>query len=184
MNQIYLTRAVHAAVFAALIILGTFIRVPIGPVPIVMANFFVILAGLFLGPLWGTVSILLYLLLGAIGLPVFSAGGGVAVFAGPTGGYLLGYPVGALVAGAISRKNCKKLSLLITAAAAGISAVYLTGVPWLMWRVSAATGESVSLVRGLSTGLLPFLPGDILKLTAAAFVARSLNRLSSGSVKE
>lgn len=184
MNRIHLTRTVHAAVFAALIILGTFIRVPIGPVPIVMANFFVILAGLFLGPLWGTVSVLLYLLLGAVGFPVFSAGGGIAVFAGPTGGYLMGYPAGACIAGLISRRSNKKLPVLLTAAAVGTGAVYLAGVPWLMWRVSSATGEYITLARGLMTGFFPFLPGDIFKMTAAAVAARSLNRLTFGYMQE
>ncbi len=177
MDQIQLSRAVHAAVFTSLIIVGTFIRVPLGPVPIVLANFFVILAGLFLGPLWGTVSVALYLLLGALGLPVFSAGGGFAVFLGPTGGYLIGYAAGAFIAGLISRINPVRLMVLLLSSALGISVVYLLGVPWLMWRVSAASGENISLFRGLMIGMVPFMPGDLIKVGAASLVARSLNRL-------
>jgi len=177
MNHKHLSMAIHSAVFSSLIILGTFIRIPLGPVPIVLANFFVILSGLFLGPFWGTVSVMLYLLLGALGLPVFSAGGGLAVFLGPTGGYLLGYPAGAFLAGLVSRAKPTGFAVLLLAAGLGIATVYLLGVPWLIWRVSSATGESVSLTRGLLIGLVPFIPGDILKLAAAAIVARSLNRL-------
>jgi biotin transport system substrate-specific component len=177
MNQKHLSMAIHSAVFASLIILGTFIRIPLGPVPIVLANFFVILSGLFLGPVGGTVSVMLYLFLGALGLPVFSAGGGFAVFLGPTGGYLLGYPAGAFLAGLVSRINPTKFTVLLLAAGLGMVSVYLLGVPWLMWRVSSASGESVSLTRGLLIGLVPFIPGDLLKIAAAASVARSLNRL-------
>ncbi|ORC36653.1 hypothetical protein B4O97_06195 [Marispirochaeta aestuarii] len=179
MNQKQLSMAIHSAVFSSLIILGTFIRIPLGPVPIVLANFFVILSGLFLGPLWGSLSVLIYLLLGALGLPVFSAGGGFAVFLGPTGGYLLGYPAGSFLAGLISRINPKRLTVLLLSAGLGTAVIYLLGVPWLIWRISAATGEGVSLARGLLIGMVPFIPGDVLKITAAAIVARSLNRLVS-----
>ena len=177
MNQAHLTKAIQAAVFTSLIIVGTFIRIPLGPVPIVLANFFIILAGLFLGPLWGTLSVLLYLLLGAIGLPVFSAGGGFAVFLGPTGGYLIGYPIGACIAGLISRIPSLRFTLFLVSGAAGIAVIYMTGVPWLMWRVSEISGESISLSRGMLIGFLPFIPGDIIKIIAAALAARSLKRL-------
>ncbi|MGD9200475.1 MAG: biotin transporter BioY, partial [Chitinispirillia bacterium] len=82
---------IFTALFAALMVMGTYIRIPIGPVPVVLTNFFIFLAGLFLGSWWGMASVGLYLLMGALGLPVFSSGGGIAIFAGPTGGFLVGY---------------------------------------------------------------------------------------------
>ncbi|RLC01276.1 MAG: biotin transporter BioY, partial [Deltaproteobacteria bacterium] len=86
-----LRMTVYASLFAALIAAGAYISVPIGPVPIVLQNLFVFLAGLLLGSKWGLACVGVYLLAGACGLPVFAGGtGGIARFAGPTGGYLLG----------------------------------------------------------------------------------------------
>ena len=178
MNQAKFTLSIHAAVFTSLMIIGTFIRIPFGPVPIVLANFFAILSGILLGPLWGGASVGLYLLLGAAGLPVFSAGGGAALFLGPTGGYLVGYLAAAMVAGMLS--SCgKENSVVLAAAATGAACViYLIGVPWLMWRIGAATGHPVPLSRALTIGLYPFIPGDILKITALVVVAKAMMRFS------
>ncbi|MFH2130143.1 MAG: biotin transporter BioY, partial [bacterium] len=97
-TQLRLT--VYAALFAALISAGAFMAIPIGPVPIVLQNMFVLLAGVLLGWKWGAASVLIYLLAGAVGFPVFSAGrGGVAHLLGPTGGYLLSYIPAVIVAG-------------------------------------------------------------------------------------
>lgn len=170
--------SIHAAVFTALIIIGTFIRIPFAPVPIVLANFFAILSGLLLGPLWGGASVGLYLLLGAAGLPVFSAGGGAALFLGPTGGYLVGYFAAAVVAGLLSSRGKENTAIIAAAATGAACVIYLIGVPWLMWRIGAASGNPVPLSRALAIGLYPFIPGDILKITALVVVARSIVRFS------
>ena len=178
MDQTTLRNGIYAALFAALIIIGTFIRIPLGPVPIVLANLFVILAGLFLGPLWGAVSVALYLLIGALGLPVFSAGGGAALFMGPTGGYLIGYLLGAAAAGAIARLGTERLAFMILGATAGMLVIYLIGVPWLIWRIGAATGNNLTLAQGLTMGAYPFFFGDLIKIAAAVIICRSLLRFS------
>ena len=98
-----LKRMIFTSLLTALMIIGAYIRIPLGPVPIVLTNMFVVLAGLLLGPFWGIAGAGLYLLLGLIGLPVFSGGGGPAYFAGPTGGYLIGYAAAAFAAGAVRR---------------------------------------------------------------------------------
>jgi len=93
-------KSVFTALFAAIICAGSVIAIPIGPVPITLQNAFAIMAGLLLGPLQGAGAVGLFLLAGALGLPVFSGGkGGLAIITGPTGGYLAGYFIGALVAG-------------------------------------------------------------------------------------
>ncbi|MBN2051316.1 MAG: biotin transporter BioY [Spirochaetales bacterium] len=164
-----LKSTVYISAFAALMVLGVFIRIPLGPVPIVMTNFFVLLAGYLLGPVSGSAAVLLYLFLGAAGLPVFSAGGGAALFLGPTGGYLAGYLPAALLTGFLADKNRRNKTwadiLIFTL---GALIIYLPGVLWL----SHVTG--LPFKASLQTGMLPFLPGDILKIAAATAVARRL----------
>jgi len=99
-----LQRIAYTSLMAALIAVGAYIAIPIPivPVPIVLQNLFVLLAGLLLGSRWGLASMGLYLLAGSIGLPVFSGGrGGLAHFLGPTGGYLIGFAVEAWLVGFI-----------------------------------------------------------------------------------
>jgi biotin transport system substrate-specific component len=166
------------ALFAALIAAGAFISVPLpfSPVPIVLQNLFAVLAGLVLGPLWGSASVALFLLAGAIGLPVFAgATGGIAQFAGPTGGFLFGYLLAGCTAGLIAAKpSAKKDSLwkLIAASAAGFIVIYVPGVIWL----SHITG---SWKTGLVAGCLPFLPGDAIKAVLAVLISGRMRRLSS-----
>ncbi|MDR2182111.1 MAG: biotin transporter BioY, partial [Treponema sp.] len=108
------------ALFAALIAAGAFISFPLpfSPVPVVLQNFFAVLSGLVLGPVRGSAAVALYLLAGALGLPVFAgAAGGIAHFAGPTGGFLAGYLLAGLAAGLIAGKPRKRDSRLRLAAA-------------------------------------------------------------------
>jgi polyribonucleotide nucleotidyltransferase len=96
---------VYASLFAALTAVGAFLAIPIGPVPIVLQNMFVYLAGLLLGGRWGLASVGVYLLAGACGLPVFAGGlGGISRFIGPTGGYLIGYLPAVFLIGTMSQK--------------------------------------------------------------------------------
>ncbi|MCP4718315.1 MAG: biotin transporter BioY, partial [Desulfobacteraceae bacterium] len=89
-NQLKMT--VYTALFVALIAMGAFIAIPIGPVPIVLQNMFVLLAGIILGPVWGLACVGIYLLIGLAGLPVFAGGtSGIGKLFGPTGGYLIAY---------------------------------------------------------------------------------------------
>ena len=91
-NSRKLRMTVYASLFAALVAVGAFISIPIGPVPIVLQNFFVLLAALLLGPRWGVAAVGVYLLSGICGLPVFAGGtAGIGRILGPTGGYLMGY---------------------------------------------------------------------------------------------
>src|SRR5574344_2227740 len=98
-----LAGAVLTALFAALISAGCFIQIPLpGGVPIVLQDMLAMLSGMMLGPVYGTAAVLVFLILGCIGLPVFSGKAGLHVLiAGPTGGFLFGYLLGALAAGII-----------------------------------------------------------------------------------
>ena len=156
----------------ALIIAGAYIIIPIpgSPVPVVLQNLFVVASGLLLGPIKGGVAVLIYLLMGAIGLPVFSGGGaGLAHLAGPTGGYLLGFVAAAVVAGGISGRH-PSLRRDSVAAVLGMIAVYLFGVP----RLKVVLDMSWS--AALAAGFLPFLIGDAVKVIAAVAAVRVARR--------
>ena len=163
---------VYAALFAALTAVGAYISVPLGPVPIVLQNMFVFLAGLLLGSRWGLAGIGVYLLAGACGLPVFAGGtGGLARFAGPTGGFLLGYVPVVFLIGWIAERRAGRMVWDVAAMIGGSVLLYACGVPWLMM----VTGLPLS--KALAVGVLPFLAGDALKIIAAALIAKSVRPL-------
>lgn len=178
-----LAESIYAALFAGLITVGAYIAVPlpVSPVPIVLQNFFVLLAGLLLPMRWAVASVGLYLGLGAVGLPVFSAArGGLAHFVGPTGGYLVGFLPAVALCALISRPAGARAgdgrdagtpgrsrAVRDTAAAVAATAVvYALGTPWLAHVMDLSPGAAIA------AGILPFLPGDALKIAAAVVVAR------------
>ena len=160
----------YVAVFAALIVAMTlFPAINIGPVPITLQTFAVALAAMLLGARRGALAVLTYLALIAIGLPV-AAGyvGGLGVFAGATGGFLVGFVAQALVIGvAATRATRTAVSVprLLLAGLIGLPVPYLFGVPWLM----SVTG--MDLGKAIAVGVLPFLIGDLIKTVLAAIVA-------------
>ena len=159
--------------FAAALALASQVAVPIPgtPVPITMQPLVVVLAGMWLGPAAGAASMLLYLAVGATGVPVFSPYGlpGIARFLGPTGGYLFAYPVAAAVAGVVARRSPSLLGRWC-AALAGTTVLLLGGITQL-----AILSGSIS--QGLSLGLHPFVPLDAVKaLVAALLVPKSNTR--------
>ncbi|WP_300461322.1 biotin transporter BioY [Desulfobacula sp.] len=165
----HLKMTVYTALFVAFIAIGAFIAIPIGPVPIVLQNMFVLLAGIILGPVWGLACVAIYLLIGLAGMPVFSGGtSGIGRLFGPTGGYLLGYLPAVFVTGSISKGLGKKMSSDILAMLLGTLIVYGAGVPWLKVVTAMSFGKAITM------GMVPFLPGDILKIIAAAVIARRL----------
>lgn len=168
-NKSQLSLIVLAALFAALTAVGAYIAIPVGPVPIVLSNLFVIMAGLLLGKKWATASMAIYLLLGIIGLPVFSGGAsGLAVIAGPTGGFLIGFPLSAFTIALISGRGKPALWKDIAAVSVGILIIYLPGVPWLKYSLSMEWSSA------LKAGMIPFVPGDLLKGTVAIILVRLL----------
>lgn len=164
-----LRNMVLAALFAALTAVGAYIAIPIGPVPIVLANLFVLLAGLLLGRKWAPASVAIYLFLGALGIPVFAGGtSGIAVLIGPTGGFLVGYLFAAVIISLISSQKKNILWRDIAAVLCGIALIYLLGVPWLKYKLS------MDWSKAMSVGMLPFIPGDLLKGAAAVILVKFL----------
>ncbi|PXY31560.1 biotin transporter BioY [Prauserella muralis] len=165
-------------VFAAFIaVLGIFPGFYVGGsgVPIVLQNMGPLLAGAILGARRGTASVVLLLALTAIGLPLLSGGrGGLAPFAGPSGGFLLGWILSALVAGLIvQRAERPGLPTLLLATTAGLLVDYAIGIPFL----GAYTGD----LGAAAVQSLVFVPGDAGKVVAAAVVAALVHRALPGT---
>ena len=167
-----LQKLVLASLFAALTAVGAFIAIPIGPVPIVLQNLFVMLMGLMLGPRWGLAGVAAYLLAGALGLPVFAGGtGGIGRFLGPTGGYLAGYLPSVVVIGWLCRCGRPAWLFDALAVAAGTLVLYCFGVSWLKVVTGMTWGKTMMV------GMVPFLPGDIAKMIAAVMMVGTLRRM-------
>jgi biotin transport system substrate-specific component len=149
---------------------------PFTPVPLTLQNFAVILVGMALGPIAGFSAMVLYLAEGALGLPVFTPSGGPAGIAhllGPNGGFLFSYPLAAATAGWVVRAlqplTTRFRSALVAAAAATLP-IFLLGASWLGYYAN----HSVSATWALAVA--PFIPGEIVKITAAAGIFNSIQR--------
>ena len=153
---------VWTALLAALIGVGAFIHFPLGPVPISLQTFFIILSGFILGPTQGSLCVGLYLAAGVIGLPVFAGGkAGLGHLMGPTGGFLLGFVLAAMIAGLGTRGRGFSWLRTLAAGLAGFAAMYCLGLFWLKFSLG------FDWPKTLAVGLLPFVPGDAIKLAAA-----------------
>jgi biotin transport system substrate-specific component len=166
-----LRKMVFASLFAALTAAGAYIQVPIpfSPVAVTLQVFFVLLAGSMLKSKWGSLSMIVYTLLGIVGLPVFSGGSsGLGVLLGPTGGYIFGFIVAAFLIGKLAEKaeRAEKAGIAVNVLnmSAGILVIYALGVTQLMIVAEIGPGTALTL------GALPFIPGEIIKTAVAAYI--------------
>ncbi|HOJ76678.1 MAG TPA: biotin transporter BioY [Bacillota bacterium] len=168
-NTSNLRMLVFSTIFTALIIIGGYLTIPLAQVPIVLADFFVLLAGLVLGMLWGPISVAFYLFLGIIGLPVFAKGlSGYKIILGPTGGYLIGYLAAAFIIGLIAKKGKPSTLKDLIALIIGNIVLFAIGLFWLKTKF-VGTWE-----KALIAGLYPFIIGNIIKIAAAAGLIRMI----------
>ncbi|PWF88363.1 BioY family transporter [Kocuria rosea] len=181
---------VLVAVFAALIAaLGLVPPITVGiiPVPITLQTLGVMLAGALLGPVRGMLSVVVLHALVLAGLPLLAGGrGGLGVFLGPTGGYLVGWIPAALVIGALVQywairrtgRTTRFAAVLLSVVVGGIAVIYAFGIPW----TAVVTGLPLSTS---ALGALVFIPGDLLKAVVATLAAinvhRSYRRLLGGA---
>lgn len=166
-DQRVLTATIGVLGFVLLMALGAHVRIPLPwtPVPVTLQTLFLPLAGASLGAGLGALSQALYLALGAAGAPVFAGSLGLAAFAGPTGGYLIGFIGAALLTGRLVGRG-RGLLRTFLAMAAGLLVVYGCGTLWLAWLLH------LSLAQALLQGVVPFLLGDLVKTAAAAALFR------------
>jgi biotin transport system substrate-specific component len=164
--------ALFAAIVAALGLLPP-VPVPGIPVPITAQTLGVMLAGSTLGARKAALSVLLFQVLVAAGLPLLAGGnGGLAVFPGPTGGFLVGFLPGAFLVGWLTERAWHRLSVplaFVINLLGGVGAVYAVGIPWL------AVSARLTLAQA-ALGSLAFVPGDCVKAAVAASVAVTLKR--------
>lgn len=172
-NKIKVRDLSYISLFATLIAVSGYITIPLpfSTVPVTAQTLAVMLAGCLLPVGHAAASVLVFLLMGAIGLPVFSGGAaGLGIIAGKTGGYLIGFVFGAAVIALLKGKKPGFLRLLAASAIGGILVVYIFGVSWLNF----VTG--IGMEKAVIFGALPFIPGDIVKVFVAALVSMRLSR--------
>jgi biotin transport system substrate-specific component len=153
------------------------IPLPFTPVPFTLQPMVVLLGGAALGARLGMASQILYIAIGVAGLPVFAASPilpqGFGRLLGPTGGYLMSYPIAAFVAGYLAQRGFDRRYLTsVLAMGAGLAIIFACGVAWLAWGA-----PRVGLSTAVATGLIPFIPADIVKVLLAATVLPATWRL-------
>ena len=168
-------KMVLTALFVALTAVGAFLKIPAGAVPFTLQILFTFLAGILLGPGWGALSQLIYVLLGLAGVPLFTGGGGLGYVLQPTFGFLLGLIPCAALTGALTRGEKPAGTLrLALACAAGLAALYAAGLPYLALIRTVYLGGNVSAAEIIRGGMLIFLPWDALKVAAAVILSKAL----------
>ncbi len=160
------------AFFAALTSVSSQIAIPLpfSPVPISLASIFAIGSGIISGPLTGLLSQLIFLLIGSVGMPVFSRmQGGFSVLAGPTGGYLLTYPVASFVAGFITQKKGHSALFCFLGYLSGTVICYLFGTLWFMISTHS------NLYTAVLQCVLPFLTTDCAKIILGSLFCKKIH---------
>lgn len=163
-----------ALMTALLCVISPFsLPIPFSPVPLSFSTFILYLDAYVLGPKYGSISCLLYLLLGFVGLPVFSGfSGGIGRLFGPTGGYLIGYLFLVSISGFMIERSEGNRFFSVVGLLAGTTVTYILGTLWLSFQMD------LTFLQGLTIGVLPYLPGDFIKILGAAIIAPILkNRL-------
>lgn len=158
------------AIFVVLMVVSAFIKIPFPLVPLTFQTVVAVLAGLLLGPLYGTAAVGVYIFMGLIGLPVFTSGGGFAYVVQPTFGYILGFAAAAFVAGALCGKGKITLFRALLASAAGFLVNYIVGVPYflLIWHFYMHNG---GVWQAAVTYNLIYMPKDLALCLLAGFLA-------------
>ena len=169
-------KLVYTALLAALTAAGAFIRIPLGVSSITLQFLFTAMAGVLLGAGGGALSQGVYVALGLLGLPIFTTGGGLGYVLQPTFGFLLGL----IPAAAVSGKSPSPLRIAL-ACAAGLAVLYAVGVPYMALILNGYMGKNMSLSALLWAGMIPFLPGDAIKIAVTSALCPLLQKRMAAS---
>lgn len=177
------------SLFAALMAAGAFVKIPLGSVPVTLQFFFCALAGVILGPKKAALAELLYVLMGLMGLPVFTKGGGIGYIAQPTFGYIIGFILAAFVIGKLFEtfnSDLSRISFIKTYVSmlCGVLVIYAFGLPYLYCTYSFYLNSPKAVTWILYYGFLVTIPGDmIMAFFAATLAGRIVPALSRLSLK-
>ncbi len=152
---------VFCALFATLMALGAFIKIPGPLLPITLQTFFAVLAGLLLGPKYGFLAMLIYMLVGLLGVPVFTAGGGIGYVLRPSFGYIIGFCVCAFIAG-LAPRMASTMRAVLPAAFGGLCALYAAGLTYYAVLCRFVLALPLSARELFLYGFLLPLPGDVI----------------------
>ena len=170
----------RVALFAALTAVGAFIRIPLGYSSITLQTFFTAMAGCVLGPWYGALSQLVYVALGLVGLPVFTQGGGIGYLMQPTCGFLIGLIPAAWVIGRIAGRKPEPKQI-VPACLLGYGVLYAIGVPYMALILNTFLGKGMGFSAIMWAGMIPFLPGDMIKILCITLlmppILRQLDKL-------
>lgn len=164
-----------AALFAALTAVGAFIRFPLGTMSVTLQFMFTAMAGVLLGAKWGAVSQAVYVVLGLVGLPVFTMGGGIGYVMQPSFGFLLGLIPTAWVIGRLTEKENGHWRIAL-ACLAGLAVLYLIGLPYMYLIMKLYLHKSITVWTAIKAGMLVYLPGDAIKIALTVLLCKPLRR--------
>lgn len=168
--------AVYIGIFAAIIAVCSWIQLPL-TVPFTLQTMGVCLAAGLLGTKRGTMSVVIYILLGLIGVPVFSGfGSGLGVLLGSTGGYIIGFIFTALIVGIMVKLLGKKAWVYALSMFIGIAVCYAFGTVWFMYVYNNGSAEPASLALALSWCVTPFIIPDLVKIAVASVLCIRLKK--------
>jgi len=171
------------SLFAALTAIGSFLRIPFPYVPFTLQTFFVILSGDILGPKYGAYSQIIYIAIGLFGLPIFAYGGGIGYILQPSFGYVLAYPLGALICGTFIHHNIRfkrsqnNAALMVKVSLFnifGLLSIFAIGLIYLYLNLRFIVGQDIESMRLLWSGLIVFIPGDLIKVLLASWMTIKL----------
>ena len=164
-----------AALFAALTAVGAFIRFPLGTMSVTLQFMFTAMAGVLLGAKWGAVSQTVYVVLGLVGLPVFTMGGGIGYVMQPSFGFLLGLIPTAWAIGRLTEKENGHWRIAL-ACLAGLVVLYLIGLPYMYLIMKLYLHKSITVWTAVKAGMLVYLPGDAIKIALTVLLYKPLRR--------
>ena len=164
-----------AALFAALTAVGAFIRFPLGTMSVTLQFMFTAMAGVLLGAKWGGVSQTVYVVLGLVGLPVFTMGGDIGYVMQPSFGFLLGLIPTAWVIGRLTEKENGHWRIAL-ACLAGLAVLYLIGLPYMYLIMKLYLHKSITVWTAVKAGMLVYLPGDAVKIALTVLLYKPLRR--------
>ncbi len=177
MNHNQMRSAIGAAIIAAMMSVLSQFSIPIGAIPVTLQTFVSALAGSVLGRKWGAIGVLLWVILGAVGVPVFANGhSGLGSILGPSGGYFWGLVLMAWLCGFIAerpRPFWKQYSFAL----AGVIADYVLGTAAFILYFRYGLGKEMTLAAAMTVAVLPFIPFDLIKIGIAVSIGEKVRRV-------